>query len=74
MASILALKGRIKAAQNVSKTTKALQMISASKMKKAQNAVIATRPYVNKLQEIYTSLPYSKKKYWKNAITGIFSR
>ena len=62
MASILALKGRIKAAQNVSKTTMALQMISASKMKKAQNAVIATRPYVNKLQEISGLIGASSKE------------
>lgn len=52
MPNILSLKHRIKAAQNVSKTTKALQMISASKMKKAQEAVLAARPYVNKITEM----------------------
>lgn len=52
MANILSLKHRIKAAQNVSKTTKALQMISAAKMKKAQEAVLSARPYVSKLNEM----------------------
>ncbi len=52
MASIISLKRRIKAAQNVSKTTKAMQMISASKFKKAQNATLAGRPYVKKLMEL----------------------
>lgn len=52
MSNILTLTRRIKAAQNVSKTTKALQMISASKMKRAQQAVHRTRPYVQKLNEI----------------------
>ncbi len=49
MASILQLKRRIKAAQNVSKTTKAMQMIAASKLKKAQEAALSARPYVEKL-------------------------
>ncbi len=52
MASILALKRRIIAAQNVSKTTKAMQMIAASKLKKAQNATLAARPYVAKLTSV----------------------
>lgn len=49
MASIITLKRRIKAAQNVSKTTRAMQMISASKFKRAQSATLAGRPYVKKL-------------------------
>ena len=52
MANILSLKRRITAAKNVSKTTKAMQMIAASKLKKAQDAVTATRPYVQKVSEI----------------------
>lgn len=49
MASTLLLKRRIKTAQNVSKTTKAMQMIAASKLKRAQDATFASRPYVDKL-------------------------
>lgn len=49
MATIISLKRRIQAAQNVSKTTKAMQMISASKLKKAQSAAVSTRPYVSEL-------------------------
>lgn len=52
MASLLSLKRRIQAAQNVSKTTRALQMIAASKMKRAQEAALSARPYVNKVTEI----------------------
>ncbi len=52
MANILSLKRRIQAAKNVSKTTKAMQMIAASKLKRAQEAVTATRPYVNKISEM----------------------
>lgn len=52
MATILALKRRIQVAQNVSKTTRAMQMIAASKLKRAQSAALASRPYVEKLSKI----------------------
>jgi F-type H+-transporting ATPase subunit gamma len=52
MASTLVLQRRIKTAQNVSKTTRAMQMIAASKLKKAQEAALAARPYVSKLMAI----------------------
>jgi len=52
MATTLALRRRIKTAQNVSKTTRAMQMIAASKLKKAQEAALTARPYVNKLVTI----------------------
>jgi F-type H+-transporting ATPase subunit gamma len=52
MASKLQLTRRIKTAQNISKTTKAMQMIAASKLKKAQEAALSSRPYVEKLLEV----------------------
>jgi F-type H+-transporting ATPase subunit gamma len=52
MANTIALLRRIKTAQNVSKTTRAMQMIAASKLKKAQDAALASRPYVNKLSTV----------------------
>lgn len=59
MANILTLKRRIQAAKNVSKTTKAMQMIAASKLKRAQDAVIATRPYVHKISTITSNIMQS---------------
>ncbi len=52
MATIQQLQRRIKTAQNVSKTTRAMQMIAASKLKKAQDAALASRPYVDKLSTV----------------------
>lgn len=52
MANTLALRRRIKTAQNVSKTTRAMQMIAASKLKRAQSAVVASRPYVTSLMRV----------------------
>jgi len=56
MANLLSLKRRIKAALNVSKTTKAMQMIATSKLKKAQDAALSARPYVEKLTQISQNL------------------
>ncbi len=56
MANTLSLRRRIKTAQNVSKTTRAMQMIAASKLKRSQQAALTSRPYVNKLMEIARSL------------------
>lgn len=60
MPSTLALRRRIKTAQNISKTTRAMQMIAASKLKRAQQAVLKSRPYVEKLTNLtQTVLPSS---------------
>ncbi len=52
MANTLQLRRRIQTAQNVSKTTRAMQMIAASKLKKAQDAALSARPYVEKLTQM----------------------
>lgn len=56
MATILTLRKRIKTAQNVSKTTRAMQMIAASKLKKAQDATLSSRPYIEKLSSVSQEL------------------
>lgn len=52
MATLVSLKRRIQAARSVSKATRAMQMIAASNLKKAQDATLSTRPYVEKLEEL----------------------
>lgn len=56
MATILNLKRRIRAASNVSKTTRAMQMIAASKMRKAQDNALLLRPYANKISFLSSSI------------------
>lgn len=56
MATLLTLKRRIKTTKNVSKTTKAMQMISASKLKKAQDSATSSKPYVEKLDFLSKNL------------------
>jgi len=62
MASKLQLTRRIKTAQNISKTTKAMQMIAASKLKKAQDAALTSRPYVEKLLTVTQRLTNGVEK------------
>jgi F-type H+-transporting ATPase subunit gamma len=62
MANTQILRRRIKSAQNVSKSTKAMQMIAASKLKKAQDATFSSRPYVQKLQTVTASVRQNVQK------------
>jgi F-type H+-transporting ATPase subunit gamma len=62
MATLLSLKRRIKTAANVSKTTKAMQMIAASKLKKAQEAAESSKPYVKKLDFLSKSIEQKVNK------------
>src|ERR671935_1309508 len=51
---------RIRTVRNIQQVTKAMQTISASKMRRAQAAVLASRPYEQKLREVLLSLtPYT---------------
>lgn len=56
MATLREIKTRIKAVQNTQKITKAMKMVSASKLRKVQNRMLDLRPYAEKMQEVLTSL------------------
>jgi F-type H+-transporting ATPase subunit gamma len=50
------LKSRIKSVENTRKVTRTLEMIATSKMKRAQDRVVAARPYAGALAEVIASL------------------
>ena len=50
MSNTQSLKRRIKSAKNIKQITKAMEMVAASKMRKAQAQALASRPYSRKLQ------------------------
>ncbi|MGQ0647800.1 MAG: ATP synthase F1 subunit gamma [Gemmatimonadaceae bacterium] len=50
------LKGRIKTVENTKKITRTMEMVATSKMKRAQDRVVAARPYANALTEVISSL------------------
>lgn len=62
MANTIQLKRRIKTAQTVSKTTRAMQMIAASKLKRAQEAALSSRPYIEKLTHMSQELTQKLQK------------
>ncbi|MFC3214306.1 MULTISPECIES: F0F1 ATP synthase subunit gamma [Novosphingobium] len=56
MASLKELKGRINSVKSTQKITKAKQMVAAAKLRKAQAAAEAARPYAARLAEVMGSL------------------
>lgn len=56
MPSLLDLRRRIKSVNNTQKITRAMQLVAASKMKKAQDAALAGRPYADELVKLVANL------------------
>jgi len=56
MASLKELKGRIKSVKSTQKITKAKQMVAAAKLRRAQEAAEAARPYAERLNAVMASL------------------
>ena len=50
------VRNKIKATQNMQQITKAMKMVSAAKLRKAQDAIIQMRPYARKLQEVLSNI------------------
>jgi F-type H+-transporting ATPase subunit gamma len=56
LATTRAIQRRIKSVRNISQVTRAMQMVAASKMRRAQQATLASRAYADKAREILTYL------------------
>src|SRR5438067_10567811 len=56
MPSTRDLRRRIKSIRNTSQITKAMQMVAAAKMRKAQQAALAGRPYADLMNKVLASL------------------
>jgi F-type H+-transporting ATPase subunit gamma len=50
------LKGRIRSVQNTRKITKTMELVATSKLKRAQDRVVAARPYAQALREVIADL------------------
>jgi ATP synthase F1 gamma subunit len=48
------IRRRIKSVKNIAQVTKAMEAVSAAKMRKAQQQVLATRPYAKQAREVLT--------------------
>ena len=59
MANLKEIRNRIASVSSTMQITSAMKMVSAAKLKKAQDAITAMRPYANKLTELLQSLSAS---------------
>ncbi len=57
------IRTKIKSIQNTQKITKAMEMVAASKMRKAQERMIATRPYSDKIKTVVSHIASSHPEY-----------
>lgn len=56
MPNLLDIRRRIKSVKNTQQITKAMKMVSAAKLKRAQDRVVTARPFANKMMEVLTEL------------------
>ena len=63
MAVAKEIRGKIKSVENTRKITKAMEMVAASKMRKAQERMRAARPYSDKVRNIAANLSNANPEY-----------
>src|SRR5438270_9885912 len=63
MAAGKEIRGKIKSVENTKKITKAMEMVAASKMRKAQDRMRAARPYSEKIRNITANLAGANPEY-----------
>ncbi|MCB2001853.1 MAG: F0F1 ATP synthase subunit gamma [Burkholderiaceae bacterium] len=63
MAAGKEIRGKIKSVENTKKITKAMEMVAASKMRKAQDRMRAARPYAEKVRNIAANLGKANPEY-----------
>ena len=56
MATLSDIKKRIGTVKNTQKITRAMKMVAAAKLRRAQNAVIGSRPFSEKLKELVADI------------------
>jgi F-type H+-transporting ATPase subunit gamma len=57
------IRGKIKSVENTKKITKAMEMVAASKMRKAQERMRSARPYSDKIRNIASNLAQANPEY-----------
>jgi len=56
LATLKEIKTRIGAVKSTKKITKAMKMVAAARLRKAQDRIISTRPYANKMKDLLSYL------------------
>ncbi len=63
MAAGKEIRGKIKSVENTKKITKAMEMVAASKMRKAQDRMRAARPYAEIVRSLAANLSHATPEY-----------
>jgi len=63
MAGAKEIRTKIASVKNTQKITKAMEMVAASKMRKAQDRMHAARPYANKIRNVITHVGHANTEY-----------
>ncbi len=63
MAGSKEIRTKIKSVENTRKITKAMEMVAASKMRKAQDRMRASRPYAEKIRNVAAHLSFAQSEY-----------
>jgi len=63
MAGMKEIRGKIKSVQNTRKITKAMEMVAASKMRRAQERMRSARPYADKIREVAAHMSAATPEY-----------
>ncbi|MBL7892503.1 MAG: F0F1 ATP synthase subunit gamma, partial [Bacteroidia bacterium] len=82
MANLKEVRNRIVSVSSTQQITSAMKMVSAAKLKRAQDAIVQMRPYANKLREILENLSaslgssdgaFSKQRPVKNVLLVVIN-
>jgi F-type H+-transporting ATPase subunit gamma len=63
MATLRDIKNRIKGVKNTQQITKAMKMVAAAKLRRAQESIINARPYAKKIAEMFSNLVTEEDKH-----------
>ena len=63
MAAAKEIRTKIASVKNTQKITKAMEMVAASKMRKAQDRMTAARPYADKMRNVVAHIAHANTEY-----------
>ena len=63
MASVKEMRDRIKSVESTQKITKAMQMVAAAKLRRAQSSAQNARPYAQRMAAVIAPMPFHPTSY-----------
>ena len=70
MASVQDLKRRIRSVRNTRKITRAMELVAAAKLRRAEQRITALRPYAETMNELIAGMQMVKLYAWEDSFRG----